>query len=179
MIQIKEGSITIAMAAHFAEQWLDDLLKEANTDGRNARRREILFAVTFAETFLFEWVRDHICKSWRDTFKYFPDDDRRSVSERWKGVTKDLKNDNLIKGTPDIGTMFWSDWKVLVTQRNYLVHGHYSKPLYNESGTFNNTLDEMKNGLPKDITFNMISNFLYQSQKPIPPFFEEHYQKKE
>jgi predicted RNA-binding Zn-ribbon protein involved in translation (DUF1610 family) len=58
-----QESVGIMMSAHFAQSWFEDALREANTpDDAHARRREIVFAVCFAETYLFEWVRDEVVR---------------------------------------------------------------------------------------------------------------------
>ena len=48
-------------ADSFARAWFEDALREANTGaGPNARRREIVFAVACAESYLLEWVRVNV-----------------------------------------------------------------------------------------------------------------------
>jgi len=57
------ASKRIMMSAHLAQSWFADALRETKTGGdAHARRREIVFAVCFAETYLFEWVRDEVVR---------------------------------------------------------------------------------------------------------------------
>jgi hypothetical protein len=58
---VSGGTPTIWLTYPFAKEWFEDALHEAKTGiDHNARRREIVFAVCFAESYLFEWVRDQV-----------------------------------------------------------------------------------------------------------------------
>jgi hypothetical protein len=63
--------------ASFAESWFSDALQVARVgQGRNAMRREIVFAVIFAETYLYEFVRDVALKAnYEALSRYFRDYD--------------------------------------------------------------------------------------------------------
>src|SRR5919112_3743691 len=55
------GELTVWLTYSFAPEWFEDALNEAKRGAdHNARRREIVFAVCCAESYLFEWVRDEI-----------------------------------------------------------------------------------------------------------------------
>jgi hypothetical protein len=55
------GELTVWLTYSFAPDWFEDALHEAKTGiDHNAQRREIVFAVCCAESYLFEWVRDEI-----------------------------------------------------------------------------------------------------------------------
>ena len=58
----------------FAKAWFKDALNEVRHGiDINSRRREIIFAVAFAESYLVEWVRDDILKKDFGKFNlYFP-----------------------------------------------------------------------------------------------------------
>jgi hypothetical protein len=104
-------------------------MREAVQSGGDARRREILFAVCFAETYLVEWVRDEVLQRKFDGLKgYFPLDDDRGVIRRWKEVPKLLCAQKLIPAPPDYGRRIWRDFTELVDYRNGLVHADASRP---------------------------------------------------
>ena len=80
-----------SIITHWAKAWFADALDEAKkTQDPQARRREILFAVCFAESYLFEWVRDVVLagKDPEDLNRYFPPVPRRwrRLPEKWKKV---------------------------------------------------------------------------------------------
>jgi hypothetical protein len=90
--------------------------------------------VTFAEAFIFEWVRDLDAVPLRSRFEVldeaFPKDDRRSADERWKAVPKLLLEKRYVERVPD-----WSDAahyrdgsKALLAWRHWLVHAGASRP---------------------------------------------------
>jgi hypothetical protein len=55
------GIAAVWLTASFAREWFNDAVHEARTGGDiQAKRREIVFAVSFAESYLFEWVRDQV-----------------------------------------------------------------------------------------------------------------------
>lgn len=114
----------------FAPEWFRDVLRESHTQrDPHSRRRQILFAVCFAESYLFEWVRDDVLKgNFKELAKYFPYNDRRGIRHRWKEVLKDLHRDGLTKGVPDFGDSHWEKFQTLVDYRDGLVHAKASRP---------------------------------------------------
>jgi hypothetical protein len=128
------GELTVWLTYSFAPDWFEDALHEAKTGiDHNAQRREIVFAVCCAESYLFEWVRDEIIgKSAMEELikylnKYFPPGKRMGVLDRWKFVTKQLWKDGFI-GEPDFSRAYWGDFMQLVEVRNGLVHARASRP---------------------------------------------------
>jgi hypothetical protein len=125
---------TIWTTFSFANDWLTDACKEVWISGLGARRREIIFAVCFAESYLFEWVRDEVVgvnagRGWRAAlYSYFPKDDKSGIKERWKAIPKRLKSDGLIQDAPDLGRADYKQWLDLVDYRDGLVHGSASRP---------------------------------------------------
>ncbi len=121
------------MSYSFARDWLRDATDAAQaSDGNNSKRQEILLAVTFAESFLFEWVRDTVLSaqrlSWDKVEEYFPKDDRRGIAERWKTVAKQLAGDKLIAHIPNFGDQSWEEFRLVVDYRNAFVHAGASRP---------------------------------------------------
>jgi hypothetical protein len=116
-------------AASFAREWFTDARKEAKGLDRNARRREIVFAVCFMESYLIEWVRDQIAGLRIDMLThYFPAVDQRGICERWKGVLKKLYADNRISAVPSFAGSSWCNFVTLLKYRNGLVHARASRP---------------------------------------------------
>ena len=68
------GMPTIWQTYSFAPEWFADALHEAGQTGNHhARRREIIFAVCFAESYLVEWVRDEVLnRDFNLLNQYFP-----------------------------------------------------------------------------------------------------------
>ena len=123
------GMVTVWRSALFARGWFEDSKREVAQSGVDARRREILFAVCFAESYIVEWVRDEALKrKFALLDEYFPLDDRRGVIDRWKEVPKLLRERDVIPAHPDYGQKFWFDFTKLVDYRNGLVHASASRP---------------------------------------------------
>jgi hypothetical protein len=109
------NSPSLWVTRHFAESWFQDALREARSDSgttiRDALRREILFSVCFVESYLLEWTRDEaLSGDYGRLVRYFPEDSRRGICERWKKVLGDLFNDGLLLSKPDFNTSVWSDF---------------------------------------------------------------------
>lgn len=125
------GTPTIWLTYSFAPEWFRDALNEAQTgQDHHSRRREIVFATCFVESYLFEWVRDEILnREFDELAKYFRDEDRRlSTTDRWKEAIKRLYKNNRIKNVPNFGDSWWQDVQILVKYRNGLVHAGASRP---------------------------------------------------
>jgi hypothetical protein len=120
----------------FAWAWLHDATREASDPGREARRREIVFAVCFLESYLFEWVRDYVLRrDWqvheealRALGRYFPPGRRIGIERRWVNVVQLLENDRDLQVRYDFGTGSWNRVVELVRMRDGLVHGAASRP---------------------------------------------------
>jgi len=121
-------SATVWDISTFAPEWFAEALAESrNRQGPQARRREILFAVCCAESYLFEWIRDEVLK--RDFSKlstYFKPGIKDNVLTKWKKVPKQLAQAKLIQAAPHFHN--WGEFCQLVNYRNGLVHGVASRP---------------------------------------------------
>ena len=175
------GEVTLWVSYSFASEWFEDALHEAKTgDNHNARRREIVFAVCCAESYLFEWVRDSVLdrsdfvKLVEDLNKYFPPDSREGVLDRWKGVPKKLQSDRLIPTVPNLSQAYWSDFRRLVDMRNGLVHARASRP-----GTVQQPqkekplpskgdLDNLQSGWATNVVVELIKNLHSTVNTPTP-----------
>jgi hypothetical protein len=172
---------TVWRSYHFAPEWYRDALNEAHhgTD-HDARRREIVFAVCVAESYLLEWVRDSVLN--RDFLaldKYFPPGEKRPITMKWKKIIKQLKDDSLIPDIPNFGGTTWSNFNELVEFRNGLVHARASRPetdglpeekLPVPSKTI---LDELKVGWPTGVVYSLISE-LHDVVGTDPPDWLKH-----
>jgi hypothetical protein len=119
---------------NWAREWFADAVVEAKVTGneaaaRSARRREIISAVCFAESYLFEWVRDEVLKRDFDRLlTYFPSGVRRGADEKWREIPKRLHADRLIPHTPDFGGPHGEEWGTLLEYRDGLIHAAASRP---------------------------------------------------
>jgi hypothetical protein len=124
------GTPTIWLSYSFAREWFNDALTEARTGtDHHARRREIIFAVCCAESYLVEWIRDEVLKGdFNKLNQFFPPGERRGVVEKWKEVPKELLDAGIIWAVPNLGRSYWQDWRDLVDLRNGLIHARASRP---------------------------------------------------
>jgi hypothetical protein len=132
---VSVGTPTIWLTYPFAKEWFEDALHEARTGtDHNARRREIVFAVCFAESYLFEWMRDQVLD--RQDFQklvtglnqYFPPGKGQSVIDKWKHIPNRLMSAGLVPAAPDLSQSYWEHFTKLVAMRNGLVHARSSRP---------------------------------------------------
>lgn len=130
VVKAETGSLTPWISYNFASDWYSDAKNEANNSGHHARRREILFSVACAESFLLEWVRDQILKHDHPSLDlYFPPGKYRPIECKWKEVPRQLKEHGRIPSVPNLGGgSAWSDFQDLIAFRNGLLHGRASRP---------------------------------------------------
>lgn len=124
------GTPTLWLSASFAPKWFSDARREAAQPHADARRREIVFAVAAAETYLLEWVRDDVLNgNFADLDRFFPPGERRSITDKWREIPKALKDSGLIAAVPNLGGgSAWGDFQRLVEFRNGLLHARSSRP---------------------------------------------------
>jgi hypothetical protein len=132
------GKLTAWRSYSFAPEWFADASREAKDERRGdlevrgARRREILFAVCAAESYVFEWVRDTVLnRDFEKLKKYFPPippGKKRGVLEKLRDIPKDLAADDLVPAPLDCGAQEWSDFREAVEYRDGLVHAAASRP---------------------------------------------------
>jgi hypothetical protein len=120
---------TLWQTYSFAPHWYNDAKAEAQLPDHNARRREIVFAVTCAESYLVEWVRDCVLSQEISAMKlYFPGGEQRGVRQKYKDVIKALCRDGRIPSRLHLGGQQWQQFRDLVTYRDGLVHASSSRP---------------------------------------------------
>jgi hypothetical protein len=124
--------VNLWISENFSAAWFNDALKESKIiNDQNARRREIIFAVCFSETYLFEWTRNIV--GVRNILNYFPvtqkqDKKRhkRSLLRSWQEIPQELFNDTMIQSNPKINLR---ELNKLINYRNGFIHAHASRPI--------------------------------------------------
>jgi hypothetical protein len=181
-IRFRVPSPTVWQAYPFALEWYADALREARIVGdHNARRREILFAVCCAESYLLEWVRDEVLKKdYKRLIDYFPPGRRRPVVAKWKEIPKQLKKDGLIPGVPNYGENWWEEWRELVENyRDGLVHASSSRPESSSQTPKSNpapsktALDQLPAGWAVGVVTSLIRNLHHSVGTPVPSWIIE------
>jgi hypothetical protein len=124
------GNLTVWRSYSFAPEWYADAVNEArHGNDHHARRREIVFAVSSAESYIFEWVRDDILqRNFNELNNYFPPGKKSPVTTKWKQIPKQLKSEGLIPSIPDFSGQTWQNFADLVNYRNGLLHARASRP---------------------------------------------------
>ena len=165
----------------FAPEWLADAKAEAGKPAGQigARRREIIFAVAFAESYLVEWVRDEILqKNYNKFFEIFPMSEKLSAEDKWKKVPKTLLKQGLLKASPSLNCKFWQDYLTLVQYRNGLIHAVSSSPrgvLPEEAPPLPSlaTLANLKPGWAIQIVISLVSAFHEAAGTNLPAWLNE------
>ena len=121
---------TLWLTYTFAPEWLQDAREEIKDFNSAARRRELVFAVSFIEAYLIEWVRDSVLnRDFRQLSDCFPKDAKVGIRDKWKNVLKTLKRDGLLKEIPNFSdNQVWREFCLVVRYRNGVVHGASSRP---------------------------------------------------
>jgi|GEM_PF-1503401 hypothetical protein len=128
--------LQIVKVTRFAPDWLRDARSETMLlEDIDSRRREIVFAVCFIESYLFEWVRDDVlCRNYPEIEQYFDHRNvkgqpiRLGITERWKTVMKKLSEAKKISASMPLDKPAWQEFQLLVRYRDGLVHGVASRP---------------------------------------------------
>ncbi len=129
---------TLRVRSRFAGSWYEDALREARQGALgdyHARRREIVFSVSSAESYIYEWTFDLLEQTHGPSDiniqEYFPDSPvhgwNRGVSEQWKTVIKQLHQNGLLLAKPDLGGVHGNNWIKVVGYRNGLIHAQISR----------------------------------------------------
>ena len=120
---------TVWEASSYAPEWFRDAEREAGQTGRESRRREILFAVCAAESYIFEWVRDDVlARNFTILAGYFPPGAKRGVKAKFREIPKQLASDGRVRAALNCGGREFSDFRQLVDFRDGLVHASASRP---------------------------------------------------
>jgi hypothetical protein len=181
-IEVPAGTITTAtypptvwQTYRYAPEWFGDAVRESGRGGHHARRREILFAVCAAESYIFEWVRDIVLKhDFQRLSAYFPSDAKRGVTAKFKEVPRALQGDGLVQAILDCGGSEFADFRRLVELRDGLVHARASRPstggLPEESRPVpsKNELDILPAGWATEVVRRLLGKLHQDTQTPRP-----------
>lgn len=174
--------VTPWQSDNFAEDWYRDALGEARAGGdHNTRRREIIFAFSFAECFIFEWSRRKLQID--EVNEYFPvkrrfkndPNYRRTLTDKWKMVPAELHTAGKIPALP---TLDLSGLEELLRYRHGLVHAAASRPATAgqppESIPFprKRDLKGLTAGWAIDIVFDLVFQLCAQLGESKPPYLE-------
>ena len=92
----------------FADEWFRDAGREAEDPGFHARRREVVFALAAAESYLFEWVLRDVLRLSEDRFEeineYFVPGEHKDVRKRFISVTQKLRDKGMIPSAPNLSS---------------------------------------------------------------------------
>lgn len=133
----KAMAATFRVVNRFAPGWYKDARHEAQAPlgDIHARRREVVFAVSCAESYIYEWTRDLLQTTpghYSRIDAYFPPKPvkgwNRSVTDQWKEVPKELHAVNILANKLDLSGAHGDDWLRLVDYRNGLIHALASRP---------------------------------------------------
>lgn len=93
------GEAKLWLSQKFAGLWFQDAMREAADCSIDARRREIIFAVTCVESYLLEWVLERVGPQNLDDD--LPPRDKSGIVERWKVVLKKLHQSGHMECVPN------------------------------------------------------------------------------
>ena len=157
----------------FAKAWFKDALNEARHGiDIDSRRREIIFSVAFAESYLVEWVRDDILKQDFNKFNhYLPINKKLSAVDKWKEIPKRLCKDSLLQETPNLKATFWVNWAKLIDYRDEFIHAVTSCPenleLLQEMSKIHE-MSKIKSGWAINVAIELVKQFHKAANMPMP-----------
>jgi len=183
-IRVTGHAPTLWISANFSEPWFRDTAREAEgKDGQHSTRREIVFASSFLESYIFEWARQ-ICGLDRINDYYppkarFKGDRRiqRPLKDKWKFVPGELHSDGLISKAPDLDL---SELGILVEFRNGLLHARASRP---STGSLRKEfqpvpapgqLESIGHGWACSVAKKLVLKLHEDLQTPAPSYLEAH-----
>ena len=173
-ITLRGQRVQTWITSNLAEYWFADAVRESRDEKSDwhARRREIIFAVCCAESYIVEWTRD-LVKNPVELAKYFPPNARRGARQKWQEIPKQLYDNGVVTGKPDLGRGVWQEWKELVDLRDWLVHAKPSLPYTGNPGAdepraTRGELDQISAGWAVGVVSSLIRD-LHLHCGPAPP----------
>lgn len=177
------GIPTVWRSDNFAQDWFADALHEARTGkDYNARRREIIFAACFAESYIFEWVRRKVqigkLNDYFPASPRFPCDPRyrRPLKDKWKEIPKELYEAGKIPLDPNLDL---SRLGTLLRYRHGLVHAAASRPATDSQPEktkpfpTKEVLNGLKPGWALRIVVDLVKALHQAVGDPLPDYVEE------
>lgn len=163
---------TIWQHANFSDRWYLDLVGEAGgAAGQDSKRKEIVFAASFLESYIFEWARS-VCRL-DGLNQYFPPNPRRfrTLTEKWAQVPAELFRDKVIATRPQLDL---SQLGTLVKYRHGLIHAQASRPMNSDLPDEAQPvpalgeLDRLKHGWAHGVAKKLVLE-LHQQLGTVPP----------
>jgi hypothetical protein len=163
-----------------AERWLrDTALEAAGTHGDHSTRKEIIFAASFLESYIFEWARSLAVDRLDEYFPPMPRfqiDPRfkRSLQHKWKQIPAELYADKIIPVCPQLKLLPLGK---LVKYRHGLIHARASRRV--TVGTSKKTaplpafgdLDLIAHGWALGVAKQLVEELHNQLGTPPPAYF--------
>ncbi len=177
-----DTALPVYQSDNFAGGWYCDALREARFgNDHSARRREIIFAVCFAESYIFEWVRSKCVEGVND---YFPPTRRkkrdpryrRSLEKKWRQVPHELHQDGKIRRKPQLDLSGLED---LLRYRHGLIHATASRlateaqPPETKPFPRRSDLTALSPSWAVRIVFDLVSELHDQLGEPKPEYLVE------
>ncbi|MDY7041405.1 MAG: hypothetical protein SVX38_11130 [Chloroflexota bacterium] len=183
-LKVKANAVNVLSAANLAKDWFADAVNEAQSETEDAIasvRREIVFVVCFAESYIFEWARD--VAGMGEVTKYFVKKDNRweKLKVRWKEVPLRLFEEGLVK-TETEPRIDWGDMGVVTTYRHGLVHGAASIPVGLEDEREKpeptlNDLNKKGQGWALGVVLDLVKQLHDKTQTPMPDYLKNYFKK--
>ena len=165
------------VSENYARDWYQDALDEAHPgSGPDARRREILFATCFAESFIIEWARNKLTV--KPINSLIRKVDGCSLRKKWETVLQELHGGGKIKKCPRLKPQL-DRLAELVKYRNGLVHALGSRPANDKQAPQNEPFPRKKDlqslpaGWAVQIVFDLVSELCNRTDERVPTYLKE------
>jgi hypothetical protein len=123
---------SFAVIFDLSQAWFCDARWEAENPqavgNYHYRRREVIFAVCFAEAYLFEWTLAALGLDGDKLTRYFPISEKGGIADRWAKVPAALHQDGFLKADLRVSKKHRKSWQNLIDIRNGLTHSKASWP---------------------------------------------------
>jgi hypothetical protein len=176
----------VLTAANLAKDWFADAVSEAESETESvvaSVRREIVFVVCFAESYIFEWTRDVAGPG--EAIKYFEKRDGHweKLKDRWKEVPLRLFEKELIRTETEPRIDWGNDMRQVMDFRHGLVHGAASIPLGLEDEQEKpeptlNELEEKGQGWALGVVLDLVEQLHKKTQTPMPDYLKNYLKKR-
>jgi hypothetical protein len=184
-IRVAGEELSVWLSDNYAEDWYRDALAQARFgSGHDARRREIIFASCFAESFIFEWARDklqiHEIECYFPTKRLLSNGNkhpryRRELDRKWEEVPRKLHQAGKIGVDPDLDLSRLRD---LLKYRHGLIHASASRPATDRQRRkkkpfpTKRDLQVLGAGWAVRIIHDLVSDLCNQLAEPKPTYLE-------
>lgn len=177
---LKAMPVTWSKWPNWSERWFEDALAEARKtpvsaqEHRDVLRREIVFAVCFVESYLFEWARDTLGHD-RLAVQLVMPGKIQGIKKRWRHVVEAVHQRKPFNAPLAYGkNARWSQFCQVVHFRDGLVHATASLPVSSDQSPLPDpypdieALDGLTPGWAVTRTVALVRQ-LHESQGSDPP----------